>query len=242
MTPSEEIDPQPAEDATHADEEALDTALELYAKNLRHLDVSWHEWYGAEAEIGQNGRLNSLPRLEKLEKLCIQLAVLYGTHPATVLETPLAEQLPPNLVELTLEDWWWSHYAKYEELDSWNSRDMVDHYQSESDYRRTALKMLEQFADDVPKRLPRLRKVLLLCKIPYTWMLEPNIPLDFHFRGVRDTLAAKGIEFLVEDSCDLIECDEGEVLGEFGSTECWETTPKGTSKPGPKRGPRGSNV
>lgn len=207
MTPSDEasIDPPLVEDAANADEEALDTALELYAHNLHHLDVSWYERFGTESEIGQHGRLNSLPRLQKLEKLCVQLAVLYGTKPATVLDTPLAEQLPPNLVELTLEDWWWSNVDTYEHLEWWEARDAVAHYQSQGEYRRTALRMLEQFARDAPERLPRLRKVLLLCKIPWTWMMDPDVPLDFHFREVRDVLASKGIQFLVEDSSDLIE-------------------------------------
>lgn len=90
---------------SHEDPEAFDVALTQHAKKLRNLDVSWVDVRGFECLLGADGRLASLAGMEQLETLCLQLAALYG-KPSTVTETPLVELLPPNLVELALEDWY----------------------------------------------------------------------------------------------------------------------------------------
>jgi hypothetical protein len=93
------------DNSTHADPEAFDFGLMRHAKKLRNLDISWVDVRGFECLIGPEGRLAALAQMERLETLCIQLAVLYG-KPSTVAEIPLVDLLPPNLVELTLEDWY----------------------------------------------------------------------------------------------------------------------------------------
>ncbi|KAK0711941.1 hypothetical protein B0H67DRAFT_555832 [Lasiosphaeris hirsuta] len=185
-------------DSTHAHPEALDVALTLHARNLRHLDIAWFDAYGYESLIGSDGRLASLPGMEQLEKLCIQLAVLYGSAPAA-LETPLAELLPPNLVELTLEDWWWFNLDVYDEMEDWGPVHKLSHYRQQREYRANAIRMLTQFARDFRDRMPKLEKVLLLVKIPYTWMVEEGIPIGFHFEDVKAAFGLKGVEFLVDE-------------------------------------------
>ncbi|KAK1756390.1 hypothetical protein QBC47DRAFT_379857 [Echria macrotheca] len=204
MTPAPSDESRHVEPALQEDPESFDAGLKKYGKNLRHLDVGWYEWYGGEGEIGPDGRLSSLPTLNKLEKLCIQLAVLYGTDPAAALYMPLADMLPPNIVDLTLEDWWWSSNTTYERMECWMPTERIQHYQSQGEYRRTAVRMLEQFASDAKERLPRLRKVLLLCKIPWTWMMEEGVDIDFHFQTVRELFEKNGVKFTVEDSSEWI--------------------------------------
>lgn len=193
------LDRGPPDDSTEPDEEALDVALTSHAKKLRRLDVAWFDAGGYETLIGPEGRLASLPSLTKLEALSIQLAVLYGTQPATVLETPLAELLPPNLVELTLEDWWWKNNHAFDRMPGWSSVQKVQYYRNQKEYRRMATHMLEQFAVDSRQRLPRLKKVMLLCRIPWTWMMEDALDIDFHFQKTKMLFKARGVEFLVEE-------------------------------------------
>ncbi|KAK5659747.1 hypothetical protein OQA88_958 [Cercophora sp. LCS_1] len=189
----------PPDEGTEADEEALDVALTKYAKNLRRLDVAWFDAGGYETLIGPEGRLASLPELTKLEQLSIQLAVLYGTQPITVLETPLADLLPPNLVELTLDDWWWKSNHAFDRMPGWSAVQKVNHYRAQKEYRNMATQMLENFAVDSREKLPRLKKVMLLCRIPWTWMIEDAVEIDTHFVETKALFAARGVEFLVEE-------------------------------------------
>ena len=189
----------PPEDATYAHPEALDVALERHAHNLRHLDVAWFDVIGFESLIGPDGRLASLPTLVQLEKLCVQLAVLYGTSPMAALATPLVDLLPPNLVELTLEDWWWSSLDAYDDMADWGAQQKLAHYRSQHEYRRTATRMLEEFATGFRHRMPRLKKVLLLCQIPWTWMVERGVDLSFHFEATRQLFKDQNVDFAVEE-------------------------------------------
>lgn len=202
MTPRRDDDfyRGPPENSSSAHPQALDLALANHARNLRHLDVAWYDVSGFESLIGADGRLGSLPQLARLEKLCIQLAVLYGTSPAASLHIPLAELLPPNLVELTLEDWWWHNTDTFDDMEHWTARDKLAHYHNQRDYRRLAVQMLEQFAKDCKSRLAKLKKVMLLVKIPYTWVVEDGIEIGFHFAQAKKLFKNSGVEFLVEES------------------------------------------
>ncbi|KAK3680648.1 hypothetical protein B0T22DRAFT_472519 [Podospora appendiculata] len=188
----------PKEDSPDAHPEALDVALASHAPHLRHLDVAWFEVSGHEGMIGADGRLASLPRMHRLEKLCIQLAVLYGCSPAT-METPLVELLPPNLVELALEDYWWWNLEDYDAMGEWTPRQKLAHYRGSKEYRNTALRMLAGLAESVGQRMPALKRVMLLCRIPWTWMIEDGVELDSHFDEVRTAFEAQGVEFLVDE-------------------------------------------
>ncbi|KAK1833538.1 hypothetical protein QBC39DRAFT_254074 [Podospora conica] len=187
---------------------ALDVALINHAHNLRELDVAWYDCYGCYNLIGPEGRLASLANNTKLEKLCVQLAVLFGASPMTSAEgrgvagpLPLADLLPPNLVELTLEDWWWSSLDVYEAMRDWRRADKLAYYRDNAEYRRRAVAMMSYFATGFRARLGRLRKVLLLCKIPWAWeMAGSNGEVDaaFHFRDVKEVFREQGVEFSVE--------------------------------------------
>ncbi|KAK4238980.1 hypothetical protein C8A03DRAFT_43350 [Achaetomium macrosporum] len=181
----------------HAYPEALDVALAQHAKHLRNLDVSWENLTSFEFLVGPDGRLTALAQMTELRSLCIQMALLYGS-PAAVLETPLVELLPPNLVELALEDWWWHSAELLEELPEWDAQEKVWHYQSQHLYRQSALRTLTQFARDVRTRLHHLKRVVLLCKIPWTWVLESAVPLEFHFEHVKSMFLAQGVDFSVK--------------------------------------------
>ncbi|KAK3302670.1 uncharacterized protein B0T15DRAFT_543608 [Chaetomium strumarium] len=181
----------------HTYTEALDVALAQHAKHLRNLDVSWEDLTNFESLVGPDGRLSALANMTELRSLCIQMALLYGS-PAAVLETPLVELLPPNIVELALEDWWWHSAELLDELPHWDAQDKVKHYQSQHLYRQSALRTLTQFARDVRTRLHNLKKVVLLCKIPWTWVLEGGVPIEFHFENVKSLFLAQGVEFSVK--------------------------------------------
>lgn len=86
----------------------LDLALAARADSLRELrlifDYTWE--YGCF--IGPGRRLTCLPDLVRLQKLTIQLQLLFG-NPKRLYQKPepcLARMLPPNLVELTIRDDW----------------------------------------------------------------------------------------------------------------------------------------
>ena len=183
--------------SSNAHPEALDIALATHAKHLRNLDVSWEDISGFESLVGPDGRLTSLAEMESLQTLCVQMALLYGT-PAAVLETPLIDLLPPNLVELALEDWWWPNVELLDELPEWTPQDRARYYQAQHHYRVSAVRTLTQFACDVRQRLHKLKKVVLLCKIPWTWVLEGAVPLEFHFENVKTMFLAQGVEFSVK--------------------------------------------
>jgi len=74
----------------------------------------------------------------------------------------------------------------------------VRHYQGQHLYRTTALRTLIDFARDVRTRLRHLKKVVLLVKIPWTWVLEGAVSLDFHFDVVKSVFLAQGVEFSVK--------------------------------------------
>ncbi|KAK4450954.1 hypothetical protein QBC34DRAFT_401903 [Podospora aff. communis PSN243] len=219
MTPRRDDDfyRGPPESTTNAHPQALDIALTSHARHLRHLDVGWYDVSGFESLIGAEGRLASLCELPRLEKLCIQLAALYGTSPATALQTPLAELLPPNLIELTLEDWWWSNTQTLDHMEDWGPREKLTHYRNQREYRRLAIQMLEQFARDFDDRMTKLKKVMLLVKIPFTWVVEDGIDIGFHFEQVKRLFGERGVEFCVEAS-DGFELGEEEVTVEEGDS------------------------
>ncbi|KAK3368742.1 hypothetical protein B0H63DRAFT_81092 [Podospora didyma] len=186
------------EDLEVAQPDALDVALAAYGKNLRHLDISWNTAQGYEGLIGPDGQLTSLCEMPKLEKLYVQLAALYGISP-TALETPMAELLPPNLVDLTLEDYWWHNCDDYEEMEDWDQYEKIRHYKTQHIYRKNAVRLLKDFARDAKERVPRLKKVLLLPRIPWTWMMEDSdVTIEYHFEEVIALFRDEGIEFLVE--------------------------------------------
>jgi hypothetical protein len=193
---------EPLEDnnaGAHAHPEALDIALAQHARRLRSLDVSWEDVRGFESLVGPDGgRLTSLAGMDELRSLCVQMALLYGS-PAGVLDAPpLVELLPRNLEDLALEDWWWSNADLLDDLPGWDAPARVRHYQAQHRYRVSALRVLTQFARDVRTRLQRLRRVVLLCKIPWTWVLEGAVPLEFHFEHVKSLFLAQGVEFSVK--------------------------------------------
>ncbi|KAM7203233.1 hypothetical protein V8F33_002224 [Rhypophila sp. PSN 637] len=180
--------------------ESLDAALAQYGQNLRRLDVGWFKHHGHPEMIGNNGRLASLSTLAKLETLSVQWVVLYGTDRAGLF-MPLATLLPPNLVELTLVDWWWSDLDAYHDMEQFNDdrlklndwpgmeEKILSHYKSKKRHRSDALGRLKHFARDSESHLS-LKKVTFSCPIPWTWMTEQwwtmdvGVDLDFHFRKV----------------------------------------------------------
>ncbi|KAM7189884.1 hypothetical protein V8F33_009793 [Rhypophila sp. PSN 637] len=180
-------------------EQSLDVALGKYGMNLRHLDIAWLDQPGHGALIGPNARLPSLPKLTKLEKLAIQLVVLYGKQVADPKLT-LAGLLPPNLVELVLEDWWFTDIDDYEDQGYWGAEERVSHYRRKRDYRTNALNTLLLFAEESITRQPKLKNVLLLCPIQWTWIAEEGISLDFHFEEVKQAFQRRGVEFIVDEA------------------------------------------
>lgn len=211
MTPRRDPEPFFEDGLEGMDEhpESLDAALTQQRPRqlLRHLDIAWYDCGGIEALIGPEGRLASLPRLARLEKLCVQLCVLYGDDPATLL-TPMADLLPPNLVELTLEEWWWENVDTFDEMFGWTPQQRAAHYQSKGEYRAQAMAILARFATDCGadggRKMPRLRKVTFQTKFLWTWRLDGYVAAESHFEGVRRLFAGCGIEFRVEE--DQSEC------------------------------------
>ncbi|KAH8902469.1 hypothetical protein BR93DRAFT_886944 [Coniochaeta sp. PMI_546] len=200
MTPRRdpEMDIDPEVEGMDEHPESLDEALKKRPGQLRHLDIGWYDCSGNEVLIGPEGRLASLPQLFGLEKLCIQLAVMYGTEPAT-LHTPIIDLLPPALVELTLEEWWWENIDIYDELHKWTPAQRVAHYRSKSEYRTQALVILSSFANHCRDRMPRLRKVTFQTKFLWTWKMEGHASTESHFGELKDLFAKKGIVFEVEE-------------------------------------------
>ena len=124
------------------------------------------------------------------------MAVLY-TKPSAALETPLIDLLPPNLVGLALHEWWWPDAELADLLPDWEAQDRERHYQARHYHRVVVLRTLIRFACEFRKRLRNLKKVILVCNIRWTWVLEGVVPLDFHFEDVKATFLAQGVEFLV---------------------------------------------
>ena len=187
------------EDESHP--ESLDAALLSRRRQLRHLDIGWMTCAGNEALIGDGGRLKCLPSMVRLDKLCVQLAVLYGTDAANLL-TPMIDLLPPNLAELTLEEYWWEDLDTYEQIPDWHISQMIMHYRDKREYRAQALAILERLAEDLleqPGRMPKLRRVTFQVKIPWTWKFGGCYETASHFEEVRDLFAERRVGFLVEE-------------------------------------------
>jgi hypothetical protein len=89
-----------------------------------------------------------------------------------------------------------------EVLPYWDVEDKVKHYQSHHSYRETALRTLTQFACDVRTRMSKLKKLVFLCKIPWTWVMEDAVPLEFHFEQLRLMFNKQDIDFQV--NCDEV--------------------------------------
>ncbi|KAK4160664.1 hypothetical protein QBC43DRAFT_325027 [Cladorrhinum sp. PSN259] len=199
--PDEDYYPGPGLDFDHGDPQSFDVALKKFGKKLRELDVSFYDVTGNEGLIGPRGRLTQLAEMVKLEKLCIQLGTLYGA-PAAAAELLLLDLLPPNLVELTLDDWWWAYAKKARKMaKKWDDQQKISHYQANTAYRAMAVKMLMLMAQSFRSRMPRLRKVMLLCKIPWTWILpDSDVTADSHFEAVTSIFQHNGVDFVIE--CD----------------------------------------
>ncbi|KAK4638849.1 hypothetical protein QC761_703980 [Podospora bellae-mahoneyi] len=188
------------------DHESLNLGLQQYGKkHLKNLDVGWTSLKNMEKLVGPEGRIICLPELKNLEKLCIQLETLYGNMKnAAVL--PLLSLLPPNLMELTIEDWWWRYEKLYFDMKMWKPKKKVEHYTREKAYRQAAVEMLMRFAKSLDVTTNRLKKVMLVCKIPWTWVLEGAVEADEHFMGVKLAFEEKGVVFEVD--CDEVEEEE----------------------------------
>lgn len=213
-----DLDPTIQETDNNNDPESLDNALSSgLAPRLRNLDVSWDNLTDLESLVGPDGRLTALPSMTSLQTLCIQMATLYGSPAAVASSAPLIDLLPPNLVELALEDYWWANAEQLETLPEWDTRQKVTHYQSQAGYRASAVRMLGEFAAAVGTegRLEKLKKVVLLCRIPWTWVLEGAVASEFHFEEVKAILGGKGVEFEVR-------CDEVMEGGVGAYVRAWE--------------------
>ncbi|KAK4221427.1 hypothetical protein QBC38DRAFT_129991 [Podospora fimiseda] len=199
--PDELYVPGPGLDFEHGDPQSFDVALKKFGKKLRELDVSFYDVTGNEGLIGPRGRLTQLASMKRLEKLCVQLGALYGA-PAAAAELQMLDLLPPNLVELTLDDWWWAYAKKAKKMaKKWDDQQKIAHYKANAAYRTMAVKMLMLMAETVRTKMPKLQKVMLLCKIPWTWMLPGSeMTAESHFEGVTSAFESNGVKFLVE--CD----------------------------------------
>ena len=186
-------DGDPRDESINSNLEALNIAFAKHAEDLRTLDIRWVSSSGFKSTVGPDSRLTSLAEMQSLSVLYLQMALLCG-KPSAILEIPIIDLLPPNLVELMLEEWRWDNVG-------------------------AVVRTLTQFASDVRRRLHKLKKVLLLCRIPWAW-LQGVVPLEFQFEEVKTMFSARGVEFLAEwDS-------EGE-----GSTAAWGTCPLGPGQP-----------
>lgn len=81
-------------------------AIALRADSLRELHLIFDYTFEYEYFVGPGQRLSCLPSLWRLEKLTIQLQLLFGNPHRLYSEPDLVEYLPPNLVELTIRDDW----------------------------------------------------------------------------------------------------------------------------------------
>jgi len=205
MTPRRSPEPLPDPDAQGLDEhpESLDAALRqspAARQHLRHLDIAWYDCVDHLPLIGPGGRLASLPNLLHLDKLCIQLSVLYGADPAALL-TPLVDLLPPNLSELTLEEWWWDNVPTFDDMFSWTPAQRARYYQTKSEYRAQAVAILARFAADCcgGQRMPRLKKVTFQTKFLWTWRLDGFVSTEMHFASVKGLFERAGVAFKVDE-------------------------------------------
>ncbi|KAK4039596.1 hypothetical protein C8A01DRAFT_36379 [Parachaetomium inaequale] len=180
---------------------ALNIALAKHAKHLQDLDVSWNFILGFERFVGPDGRLISLANMQCLRSLRVQMPLLYG-KPSAVPETSLIDLLPPNLVKLTLEDWWWDNVKLLDQLPDWGYQERVGYYKAQGSYRVSVINALVQFASDMRQQPHSLKKVVLLCRIPWTWVPERSVSLEFHFEQVGAMFLKQGVKFSVESDED----------------------------------------
>ncbi|KAK3948485.1 hypothetical protein QBC32DRAFT_351477 [Pseudoneurospora amorphoporcata] len=208
----------PPQDATQADHDCLDQALEKYGKKLKHLDLNWFDCQGSEASIGVGGRLSTLPQLKEVEKLCIQFVMLYGDLPAgehMMQQRPVADLLPPNLVELTLEDWWWESLDDFDTFYRWSAEQKEKHYREKREYRETVLDMFKALAavagrnakpgryDDY--KMHKLKRVRFFIRTLPTWLLvegkgSPLVEELFKelFNDVGELFKKADVEFVLD--------------------------------------------
>ena len=219
MTPRRNPEPYPDPSAQGLDEhpESLDAALRQTRsrKNpLRHLDIAWYDCYDHLPLIGPGfGRLASLPSLPHLDKLCVQLSVLYGVDPAALL-TPLVDLLPPNLSELTLAERWWDNVPQYDDMPAWTPSRRVEHYRAKSEYRAQAVAILARFAGDCGAggRMQRLKRVTFQTQYVWTWRLDGFVEPEMHFVEVKGLFERAGVEFsFEEDRSEFVEEQAGET-------------------------------
>ncbi|KAK0618978.1 hypothetical protein B0T14DRAFT_198475 [Immersiella caudata] len=84
----------------------LNKALALRADSLRELHLIFDYTFEYQYYVGPGKRLTCLPSLHRLQRLTIQLQLLFG-HPNKLDHEPdLGALLPPSLVELTIRDDW----------------------------------------------------------------------------------------------------------------------------------------
>ena len=190
------------DDTDDVDPQALDHALADHAERLQVLEIRWDYLMGPESLTGSDGRLTSLANMQSLRILYVQMALLYG-EPSAVLEMPLINLLPPNLVELTLEDWWWADLGLFDELLDPEPQERAANYQTQRKYRASVVPAVMEFARDVRQRLRKLKKVV--CMTP-CWVLEKEVSVDWvpeeatslESHLVKATFLEQGIEFSVE--------------------------------------------
>ncbi|KAK1773726.1 hypothetical protein QBC45DRAFT_426912 [Copromyces sp. CBS 386.78] len=208
----------PPQDATQADHDCLDQALEKYGKKLKHLDLNWFDCQGSEASIGVGGRLSTLPQLKEVEKLCIQFVMLYGDLPTgehMMQQRPVADLLPPNLVELTLEDWWWESLDDFDTFYRWSDEQKEKHYREKKEYRETVLDMFKALAavagrnakpgryDDY--KMHKLKRVRFFIRTLPTWLpvegkgspLVEELFIEL-FQDVRELFGKADVEFVLD--------------------------------------------
>lgn len=204
----------PPQDATQADHDCLDQALEKYGNKLKHLDLNWFDCQGSEASIGVGGRLSTLPQLKEVEKLCLQLVMLYGDLPAgetMMQQRPVVDFLPPNLVELTLEDWWWEGLDDFDTFYRWSDEQKEKHYAEKKEYRETVLDMFKALASVAGRnakpgrhdenKMHRLKRVRFFIKTLPTWIPvedKGNPCVEEMFKNVGELFEKAGVEFVFE--------------------------------------------
>ncbi|KAJ4385092.1 hypothetical protein N0V85_008254 [Neurospora sp. IMI 360204] len=203
----------PPQDATLADEDCLDQVLEKYGKKLKHLDLNWFDCQGSEASIGVGGRLSTLPQLKEVEKLCIQFVMLYGDLPAgeqMMQQRPVVDLLPPNLVELTLEDWWWDSLDDFDTFYRWSDEQKEAHYRDKKEYRETVLDMMKGLASVSGRnakpgrygenKMHKLKRFRFFVRTLPTWLPVDDKGPDVQelFKDVRELFEKAGVEFVVD--------------------------------------------
>ena len=197
--------------------ECLDLALarRCTASSMRMLQVRWENLIFCDYLLGPDGRLESLRNLTSLETLGLQICSLYAPGSVGLIEQgivdlknkkdtrvliePLSAVLPPNVVDLTLDDWWWDDWEHYNEHEYvWQTARVapfscdegaykrVRWYSDHDNYRRGICGLLGELANDIGTKtsngagttgtcLAKLRRVVFTCPIPWTWTWTWNV-------------------------------------------------------------------